>query len=291
MKKRTSHSLSRKMSSWRSACRKSLAALAITGCISTLGQTASAQVREVVVVDGPLNKRVIETALQPALQTKHLGSGPVDLNKLSPDILNCDVCRQRLGLPPIPEAGAISLGGLPLEARQQFLRELNLPSGARIMSAQVTTCEKSLPASDMPIHSENEPTPKDESSAAADANATPSVLPAPPPGPTPSVVLELQSINATLKAELEALMLVQREMQVKAQASARELEETMSKVREEAENRMVKMEVSNEEMARMLEARTVEVSELQAALKKKERELTQTKAKSPRKKKSPKKDD
>jgi len=291
MKKRSSNSQTRKMSAWRSACRKSLAALAIIGCISTVGQTVSAQVREVVICDGPLNTRVTATALQPASQTKHLGNGPIDLNKLSPDILNCDVCRQRLGLPPLPEAGAISLGGLPLEVRQQFLRELNLPSCARIMSAQVATGEKSLPASDMPVHSENDPTPKDESSAEADANATPPVLPAPPPGPAPSVELELQSINATLKAQLEALMLVQQDMQDKAQASARELEETTNKVREEAEDRLAKMEASNQEMARMLEARTVEVSELQAAMKKKERELTQAKAKSSRKKKSPKKDD
>lgn len=33
--------------------------------------------------------------------TMHLGSGPIDRNNLSADILNCDVCRQRLGLPPL----------------------------------------------------------------------------------------------------------------------------------------------------------------------------------------------
>ncbi len=36
--------------------------------------------------------------------TKHLGNGPIDMNNLSADILNCEVCRQRLGLPPLSSA-------------------------------------------------------------------------------------------------------------------------------------------------------------------------------------------
>ncbi len=35
------------------------------------------------------------------VSTMHLGNGPIDRNNLSADILNCDVCRQRLGLPPL----------------------------------------------------------------------------------------------------------------------------------------------------------------------------------------------
>ena len=121
---------------------------------------------------------------------RHLGNGPIDLNNLPPDVLNCDVCRQRLGLPPLsspipsssipssstvakpsenvrmlgspglmsssmaaqlsskdqvveefrppqPQPGAIQLDGIPFEARQQFLQSLNLPAGARIMSANI----------------------------------------------------------------------------------------------------------------------------------------------------------
>ena len=143
-----------------------------------------------------------------ATAPKHLGSGPIDMNNLSADILNCQVCRQRLGLPPLqassstsglserviapnrptptlvpdgsrvpsptpqaatarmlgspgmissvtaeqmasqgfvveefkppqPDQNAIQLGELPPEVRQQFMRSLELPFGARVMSAEV----------------------------------------------------------------------------------------------------------------------------------------------------------
>ncbi len=151
-----------------------------------------------------------------AAPRQHLGNGPIDMNNLSPDILNCDVCRQRLGLPPLnsainsanssstsglkpiispaktipgtanapmasslnqlqvnqlpsgrmlgspgmitsataeqmamngmvveefkppqPEQNAIQLGALPPEVRQEFVRGLGLPPGARIMSAAI----------------------------------------------------------------------------------------------------------------------------------------------------------
>ena len=151
-----------------------------------------------------------------AAPRQHLGNGPIDMNNLSPDILNCDVCRQRLGLPPLssvhkaassssssglkptsnptksipgtaiaptasplnqlqlnqlpsgrmlgspgmitsataeqmamngmvveefkppqPEQNAIQLGALPPEVRQEFVRGLGLPPGARIMSAEI----------------------------------------------------------------------------------------------------------------------------------------------------------
>ena len=139
---------------------------------------------------------------------QHLGSGPIDMNNLSSDILNCQVCRQRLGLPPLqvstsamgrsdrvigpklvtptfvpetsivpslppraesvrmlgspgmissvtaeqmalqgvvveefkppqPQPDAIQLGELPPEVRQQFMRSLELPFGAKVMSAEI----------------------------------------------------------------------------------------------------------------------------------------------------------
>ncbi len=139
---------------------------------------------------------------------QHLGSGPIDMNNLSADILNCQVCRQRLGLPPLPvstaalgrsdnvigpklatptlppatsivpsvapqaatvrmlgspgmissvtadqmalqgvvveefkppqpQPDAIQLSELPPEVRQQFMRSLELPFGARVMSAEI----------------------------------------------------------------------------------------------------------------------------------------------------------
>lgn len=137
---------------------------------------------------------------------QHLPIGPLSLDKLPADVLNCNVCRERLGLPPIPpnahvdrkntsapqsakqpaqrklqatapqnvpvspypmlgtpgiissstaeqlathglvveefkppqpEVDAFQLQGLPLEVRQQFMQSLDLPQGARIMSAAV----------------------------------------------------------------------------------------------------------------------------------------------------------
>jgi hypothetical protein len=160
-------------------------------------------------------------------QVRHVGQGPIDLNNLPADVLNCEVCRQRLGLPPLqagaakvispstnavpttislPSMGtttntntntnttnpaptttakmeqpravpssqpirmlgspglmssltaeqmlngglvveefrppqapqdAVRLDGIPFEVRQQFLRSLELPMGAKVMSAKV----------------------------------------------------------------------------------------------------------------------------------------------------------
>jgi hypothetical protein len=151
-----------------------------------------------------------------AAPRQHVGNGPIDMSNLSPEILNCEVCRQRLGLPPLnsrlnaasnsstssvkptirpaesipgntiaptasslsqlqlnqlsggrmlgspgmitsataeqmamngmvveefkppqPEPNAIQLGALPPEVRQEFIRGLGLPAGARIMSAEI----------------------------------------------------------------------------------------------------------------------------------------------------------
>jgi len=156
------------------------------------------------------NAQTVTVTVQ-AVPRQHLGIGTIDMNNLSPDILNCEVCRQRLGLPPLnsvpdalsnsassvarlsrnktnaiqppttapivsplsapqtgrilgspgmitfataeqmamsgtvveefkppqPEQNAIQLGALPPEVRQEFLRCLGLPPGARIMSAEV----------------------------------------------------------------------------------------------------------------------------------------------------------
>lgn len=112
---------------------------------------------------------------------------PVDISRLPADVLQCDVCRARLGLPllgtvsstamhdgtsatfvpapmlgspglisasvadqmakhglvveefkpPEPAANAINLEMLPRDARQQFMKDLDLPWGARVMSANV----------------------------------------------------------------------------------------------------------------------------------------------------------
>ncbi len=204
----------------------------LLGCIGTIVWTALPTLAQTEVI----RSEVVQWSA-PSSPTQHLGSGPIDLNSLPADVLNCDVCRQRLGLPPlvsmhapkpkpmapipsgasivlresvpairgpkgegvlpptssvskdrptqppfpslklpsepvagpvlpmlgspgllssqtadqlasqgliveefrppVPEEGAIRLEQLPLQARQQFLNELGLPLGARIMSANV----------------------------------------------------------------------------------------------------------------------------------------------------------
>lgn len=173
--------------------------------------------------------------------SKHLGPGPVQTQELSDEILSCPVCRQRLGLaplplnalpgshssstispsstpsrnssllsdatkigstanpqpmalsteipggirmlgspglmspgmaaqmatdgliveeyiPPQPQPGAIQLEGIPLEARQEFLRSLDLPFGARVMTANVAEASSSKNHNSNP--SAEEPSPK-----------------------------------------------------------------------------------------------------------------------------------
>ena len=65
------------------------------------------------------------------------------------DVLNCEECRRRLGLPsltvsqtvqqasqPVVVSSSVGLSGLPLEARQKLMQELSLPPGATILSAK-----------------------------------------------------------------------------------------------------------------------------------------------------------
>ena len=71
-------------------------------CGLVFASTCSAQV---IVNSVPLDAHVgYGTVIQqpiPTTPTKHLGNGPIDMNNLSAEILNCEVCRQRLGLPPL----------------------------------------------------------------------------------------------------------------------------------------------------------------------------------------------
>ena len=164
--------------------RRTLTGMALSWGL-VLASTGSAQTRiPTIQVDGKAN---LGTAVLPPIKAapQHLGKGPIDLNNLPQDVLDCDVCRQRLGLPPRsnlagfkesqpaaatagrilgspgmmssvvteqmaqqgyvveefkppqPAADAIQLGVIPPEARERFLRSLNLPQGARVMSAEV----------------------------------------------------------------------------------------------------------------------------------------------------------
>ena len=363
-----------------------LAVWLIASCGSTFWQPAISQGQESIVAV-PLPTLVPTlvpapiAALIPAPAKKHLGNGPVDLNNLSPDILNCDVCRQRLGLPPLqrpntapaavpvnkanpqpgadlsnfapvrmlgspglitsgtasqlateglvveefkppmPEAGAINLGGLPLEVRQQFMRSLELPQGATIMSAQIASGnqkpeiepakpseekEKEAPVNPFPALPTPPPAlpekPQSNESAAAqspdapapgsapeDSNSklSPTVEPTESPASAPSETASSSEIESKMQTQLDSMKQAQIEMEQKAEAANREMAESMAKMRAEAEEQISRIEASKREIAKMLEARTKEVSELQAALKQTERELAQAKASA--KKKAPKK--
>ncbi len=73
------------------------------------------------------------TALS-TMPTMHLGNGLIDRNNLSADILNCDVCRQRLGLPPLGISsglGPTSTATVP--STEMILRGLETP-GIRTQS-------------------------------------------------------------------------------------------------------------------------------------------------------------
>lgn len=357
-----------------------LAVWLIAGCGSTFWQPAVTQGQESVVAV-PVPTTVPAPIPIPA--KKHLGSGPVDLNNLSPDILNCDICRQRLGLPPLqrpntapaaaplnkanlqpgadlsnfapvrmlgspgsitsgtasqmateglvveefkppmPEAGAINLGGLPLEVRQQFMQSLELPEGATIMSAQIAIGDQKPSIEPAKPSEEKEkekvaavnpfpalPTPPpalpekpqssesaaaqtsdapDPGSASEDSNSKPSpkVESTESPASAPSETAASSEIESKMQAQLDSMKQAQIEMEQKAEAAAREMAESMAKMRAEADEKLLRIEASKREIAKMLEARTKEVSELQAALKETERELAQAKASA--KKKAPKK--
>ena len=169
-------------------------------CGLVFASTCSAQV---TVNSVPLDAQVgYGTVIQqpiPTTPTKHLGKGPIDMDNLSVDILNCEVCRQRLGLPPLSIANvqrvpsgaspvrtlgspglissgtaqqmvaqglivqefkppqvpqdAIRLGDIPPEVRQQFLRSLDLPFGAKVMSAEIQSQKSSEESNSNPSES------------------------------------------------------------------------------------------------------------------------------------------
>ncbi len=92
----------------------------------------------------------------------------------SADILKCEICRKRLGLAPLdanatPQPPAASISNtneqpdraiqyqfLPLEIREKVLSNLDLPSGARLLSAQIVASpvQQPVPVEQSPRHAE-----------------------------------------------------------------------------------------------------------------------------------------
>lgn len=350
-------------------------------CGLVFASTCSAQV---IVNSGRLDAPVsYGTVIQqpiPTTLTKHLGNGPIDMNNLSADILNCEVCRQRLGLPPLNSAtvqavptnqvispngsttvtplivasplnnvadaippksassqmpgaspvrmlgssglissgtaeqmasqglivqefkppqvpqDAIRLGDIPPEVRQQFLRSLDLPFGAKVMSAEIkvqnssegsdiNTSESvqaeavSKPISQSPLQKETAlPTPTSQSPTTQTPAAS----------VQPDYVKEQLQLKQTveqLQKQLEEQTAAFTKKQVESEQASSEKINSLIAEREEVEsersklknqlvqtqaewqNQLNKANAAQKEALTLLETRTAEVTELQLQLK------------------------
>ena len=303
--------------------RRTLTGMALSWGL-VLASTGSAQTRILTIqVDGTTK---LGTAVLSPIKAapQHLGNGPIDLNNLPQDVLDCDVCRQRLGLPPRshlagskesqpaaagtgrilgspgmmssvvteqmaqqgyvvdefkppqPEQNAIQLGDIPPEARERFLRSLNLPQGARVMSAEVKGQETSeQPASSntnaSPVAAEKDVVPNVRqsdletiTSLVPTQQPAPESLPTPHPLPQPAAQIDI--------AAKEQLVLVQTidQLQKKLEEQAAEqgkLNAMLEGLQSESQKRMERADAANREALTMLEKRTAEVTELQLKLK------------------------
>ena len=287
-------------------------------CLLALASAGSAQTRTLTIqLDARPNAGTV--VLSPLRSVpQHLGSGPIDMNNLPQDILDCDVCRQRLGLPPrnnmagpkLPqqamppqlamsqqavaqqlttpsagtgrmlgspgmmslivaeqmakqgyvveefkppqaEQGAIQLGNIPPEARQQFMLSLDLPRGARVMSAEVKGLE-TIKASASKSDSES--------------------IPQSSPLPQPIQTVESQpkpQVDSVAKEQL-ALEQTISQLQTKLEGEATQhakLTAMIERLKSESEKQMASADAANGEVLTMLEKRTAEVTELQLKLK------------------------
>lgn len=260
---------------------------------------------------------------------QHLGSGPIDRNNLSADILNCQVCRQRLGLPPfqvssstVPRAstarmlgtpgmiscvtaeqmalqgfvveelkppqtepGAIPLGELPPEVRQQFMRSLELPFGARVMSAEI---RGQKPGTVKVEGSESVPPAEPITSAPTQSDSA-------------SELIQLQQTKEQLQkqlveqaADLAKKQIVAEEVAAQEKNKAMNLERELAKEREnskvqleqmqfEWQKRIEQADAANKEVLTLLEKRTAEVTELRSQLKSQQEAMSKAKQESPSK--------
>lgn len=350
------------------------------GCCVVFASTCSAQDIVSTVLDESVSYGIVIQQPIPTTPTKHLGTGPIDMNNLSADILNCEICRQRLGLPslsstsgqgvpsnrvltpngstpdapsnvvpslnnaadavhpknrstPMPGASpvrmlgspglissgtaeqmaaqglvvqefkppqsqqdAIRLGDIPPEVRQQFLRSLDLPFGAKVMSAEI----KALNSSEETNSNRSEP-------IQAEAVSKPilrsplqkqTVLPNPktqssieqPPATTvqPDYIKEQLQLKQTVE-QLQKQMEEQTASFAKKQVESEQLSaekiksliserEAIDGERSKLKNQLVqtqadwqiqleKANAAQKEALTLLETRTAEVTELQLQLK------------------------
>lgn len=330
----------------------------VTPGLSIVPQQPVAQLQTIA----PLQSIAPQRPIAPLQHVPSNHSGPIDLSKYSSDVLNCAVCRERLGLPalqpstattmkaeqvspatvstnslpvqpsdrpvnegdvlpkvaatfggsglitagaakqleasgmviqefrpPVPNPNDFRLETLPLDARQQFFQQLDLPNGARVMSAQIMSGNQAtqietvapstpLPEAKLPSSKSVAPeAPVKELKELADTKRNVEQKNAESLKPVePSSASEMQQKK---DRQIEELLASNQKTLSEIESVAKErnkLQEMISTQAESFEKRMAEMERSNQEMAKMLEARTLEVTELQNKL--------QMRAKSPKNK-------
>ena len=177
-------------------------------------------------------------------------SGPIDLSKYSSDVLNCAICRERLGLP--------ALGPSTASANKT---ELMPP-----------TVSNPTPRFSPPTHHVDRPAnpTKEASISAPDRSAA--------MADTLHIVEQMKVENSKL---VEQLAVVAKERE--------KLQEMMRVQTESFEKKMAEIERSNQETAKMLEARTLEVTKLQNRLQALPKSQRKPKAESGNAKKKPSK--
>jgi hypothetical protein len=205
--------------------------------------------------------------------------------------------------PPTPNPEDFRLQNLPPEARQQFFQQLDLPSGARVMSAQIvsgngTTASSGLiaPPSPLPMQPKepssavtqdrpNEIVPNEIVTPAANTTAELSLRPYPKNEMDDAKLRESQlkaenlklseqlaiatELQRTKDREIAELLANNKVILDEMEAAAKErskLQELMRVQSEAFEKKIAEIERSNQETAKMLEARTLEVTELQNKL-------------------------
>lgn len=153
--------------------------------------------------------------------------------------------------PPQPDQGAIQLGNIPPEARQQFMRSLDLPTGARVMSAEVKELEN-ITAS---------PTKSDSESITES-----SLLPPPTQAVESQPKLQVDSPAKEQLALEQTISQLQKKLEDEETKQAK-LTAKMERLQSDSQKQMERADAANREVLTMLETRTAEVTELQLKLK------------------------
>ena len=197
-----------------------------------------------------------------AAAPQHLGSGPIDRNNLSADILNCEVCRQRLGLPfgarvmsaevRGQKTGSVKVQGSETVTAQKIggnsANQSELPKVRDLRSLGAAGIETVLEAAaaDVSIQTNPQPKPPAETAAPIPADAIPAA-----PTQTDSAN-ELAKERENLKVQLEQMQF-------------------------EWKKRLEQANAANKEVLTLLEKRTAEVTELQLQLKSQQEALSKAK--------------